>query len=260
MKLENTFRIPVPADDAWPVLLDLERLAPCVPGATLTSRDGDDFHGKIKVKLGPVGLTYNGVIKILSQDADAKIAVLEGGGRETRGNGTAKAVITCRLVESGRVTDVFVDTDLAITGKPAQFGRGALADVAGTLIGTFADNLAAEITSSAGEVTDEALGAASSSASAEATGSVTAAPTEVADTELGGATGSTPGTMSAPVGSASRPQPAAPTRIAARPAAEPIDLMAAAGLSANRQLLLALGAAALVILFLLTRKRCNLAE
>lgn len=257
MKLENTFQIPVPADDAWPVLLDLERLAPCVPGATLTSRDGDDFHGKIKVKLGPVGLTYNGVIKILSQDADAKIAVLEGGGRETRGNGTAKAVITCRLVESGGVTDVFVDTDLAITGKPAQFGRGALADVAGTLIGTFADNLAAEITSSAGEVADEALGAASSSTPTEATGSVAAEPT---GTDPSGATGSTPGTGSAPAGSVSRPQPPAPTRIAARPAAEPIDLMVAAGLSANRQLLLALGAAALLILFLITRKRCNLAE
>lgn len=148
MKLENTFRIPVPAEDAWPVLLDLERIAPCVPGATLTSRDGDDFHGRIKVKLGPVGLTYNGIIKVLSQDEETKVSVLEGGGRETRGNGTAKAVITCRLVETGGGTDVFVDTDLAITGKPAQFGRGALAEVAGTLIGAFADNLAAEITSS----------------------------------------------------------------------------------------------------------------
>jgi uncharacterized protein len=218
MKLENTFQIPVPADDAWPVLLDLERLAPCVPGATLTSRDGDDFHGKIKVKLGPVGLTYNGVIKILSQDADAKIAVLEGGGRETRGNGTAKAVITCRLVESGGITDVFVDTDLAITGKPAQFGRGALADVAGSLIGTFADNLAAEITSSA------------------------PGPAE-------------PETTATPEPTAESPRPAAPTPITPRPGAEPIDLMAAAGISANRRLVFALGAAVLVILFLLTRNR-----
>lgn len=241
MKLENTFRIPVPADDAWPVLLDLERLAPCVPGATLTSRDGDDFHGKIKVKLGPVGLTYNGVIKILSQDADARIAVLEGGGRETRGNGTAKAVITCRLVESDGVTDVFVDTDLAITGKPAQFGRGALADVAGTLIGTFADNLAAEITSSTDRVTDEAFGTAGNAAPADATEPAPAATTEAAG--------------SAPAASPVPPRSPAPTPIAARPAAEPIDLVAAAGFSANRQLLLALGAAALVILFLLSRTR-----
>lgn len=257
MKLENTFRIPVPADDAWPVLLDLERLAPCVPGATLTSRDGDDFHGKIKVKLGPVGLTYNGVIKILSQDAEAKVAVLEGGGRETRGNGTAKAVITCRLVESDGVTDVFVATDLAITGKPAQFGRGALADVAGTLIGTFADNLAAEITSSAGEGADEAVEVASDSTPTDATRQAGAAPTQAAGAEAGGATGSTraPGTGSASAGSAASPRSGGPTPVAARPAAEPIDLMAAAGLSANRQLLLALGAAALVILFLLSRNR-----
>ncbi|NKY58903.1 SRPBCC family protein [Nocardia flavorosea] len=254
MKLENTFRIPVPADEAWPVLLDLERLAPCVPGATLTSRDGDDFHGKIKVKLGPVGLTYNGVIKILSQDADAGIAVLEGGGRETRGNGTAKAVITCRLVESGGVTDVFVDTDLAITGKPAQFGRGALADVAGTLIGTFADNLAAEITSSAGGAADEGVEVASNSTPADATGQVGAAPTQIVGAEATGPTRA-PRTGPADAGSASSPRPAGPTPVAARPGAEPIDLMAAAGLSANRQLLLALGAATLVILFLLSRNR-----
>lgn len=149
MKLDNTFTIPVPAAQAWPVLLDLERIAPCVPGATITSREGDDFHGKIKVKLGPVGLSYNGIIKVVSQDEQAGVAVLEGRGREARGNGTATATITCRLVENNGSTDVFVDTDLAITGKPAQFGRGALADVAGTLIGQFATNLADEITASA---------------------------------------------------------------------------------------------------------------
>ncbi|MGA6206672.1 SRPBCC family protein [Nocardia testacea] len=214
MKLENTFRIPVPAADAWPVLLDLERIAPCVPGALLTSRDGADFHGKIKVKLGPVGLTYNGIIKVVSQDETAKVAVLEGGGREARGNGTAKAVITCRLVESEGVTDVFVDTDLAITGKPAQFGRGALADVAGSLIGTFADNLAAEITAAAPG---------------------TAPPT-------------------APE-AAPEPGPASVTRLTPRQAAEPIDLMAAAGVTAERQLLLGLGAAVVVLLLLLVRRR-----
>ncbi|WP_433631805.1 SRPBCC family protein [Nocardia sp. CA-120079] len=149
MKFENTFSIPAPAAQAWRVLLDLERIAPCVPGAAITGRDGDDYRGKIKVKLGPVTLSYTGAIKIASQDEAAGIAVLEGGGREARGNGTAKATITCRLVESAGVTDVFVETDLAVTGKPAQFGRGALAEVAGTLIGTFATNLAAEITAGA---------------------------------------------------------------------------------------------------------------
>lgn len=149
MKLENTFSIPVPVEDAWPVLLDLERIAPCVPGATLTGADGDGYGGKIKVKLGPVGLSYTGKIAIVSRDESARVAVLEGGGREVRGNGTAKATITCRLVESASGTEVFVDTELNITGKPAQFGRGALAEVAGTLIGQFAANLAELITASA---------------------------------------------------------------------------------------------------------------
>ncbi|WP_063713212.1 SRPBCC family protein [Nocardia jiangxiensis] len=147
MKLENTFSIPVPISGAWNVLLDIERIAPCVPGAVLTGRKDDGYTGKIKVKLGPVGLSYTGVIKFRSTDEVAGIAVLEGGGREARGNGTAQAIITCRLVESVGGTDVFVETDLAITGKPAQFGRGALADVAGTLIGQFAANLAEEIAS-----------------------------------------------------------------------------------------------------------------
>lgn len=223
MKLENTFTIPVPADQAWPVLLDLERLAPCVPGATITSRDGDDYHGRIKVKLGPVGLSYNGIIKVVSQDEAAGVAVLEGSGRENRGNGTAKAVITCRLVESNGVTDVFVDTDLAITGKPAQFGRGALAEVAGTLIGTFADNLAAELTAAPAAPATTAAADAPAGDQAPAAGAVTT-PDEPASTV-----------------SAIRP----------RAGAEPIDLMAAAGLSANRQLILAaasLGAALLLTL------------
>ncbi|MFF0490093.1 SRPBCC family protein [Nocardia sp. NPDC004068] len=218
MKLENSFSIPVPAADAWPVLLDLERIAPCVPGAVLTSREGDDFHGKIKVKLGPVGLTYTGVIKVLSQDEQAKVAVLEGGGRETRGNGTAKAVVTCRMVENGGTTDVFVETDLAITGKPAQFGRGVLADVAGTLIGRFADNLAAEISASA------------------PTAELVATQID-SDEEL---------------------QPVAtPTR----PAAEPIDLIRAAGMGGNRELGLAVAVAALgllsLVLLLLRRRRTD---
>ncbi|WP_329409326.1 SRPBCC family protein [Nocardia vinacea] len=145
MKLENTFSIPVPVSDAWNVLLDIERIAPCVPGATLTGKDDGGYTGKIKVKLGPVGLTYTGVIKFRSTDETTKVAVLEGGGREARGNGTAHAVITCRLAESDGATDVVVETNLAITGKPAQFGRGTLAEVAGTLIGRFAANLAQEI-------------------------------------------------------------------------------------------------------------------
>ncbi|MER6523845.1 SRPBCC domain-containing protein [Streptomyces sp. NPDC001508] len=146
MKLQNKLSIPASTEEAWRVLLDIERVTPCVPGATLTSRSGDGYHGSIKVKLGPIALTYHGSVRFLSLNEQDRTVVLEAGGRETRGNGTAKARVTCRLVGSGDAsTDVFVDTDLAITGKPAQFGRGTLGEVAGTLIGRFAENLAREL-------------------------------------------------------------------------------------------------------------------
>ncbi|MDH6484064.1 SRPBCC family protein [Streptomyces sp. SAI-127] len=139
MKLENTLSIPVAVDDAWQVLLDVERVAPCVPGATLTASDGDEHRGRIKVKLGPIALTYSGTVTFLKRDEQAKVVVLEAGGREARGNGTAKALVTCRLSDAGGGrTAVHVETDLSITGKPAQFGRGTLAEVSGALMERFA--------------------------------------------------------------------------------------------------------------------------
>ncbi|MGI5460818.1 SRPBCC family protein [Streptomyces sp. CA-249302] len=156
MRLENKLTIPVPVGEAWRVLLDIERITPCVPGASLTARDGDTFQGRIKVRLGPVGLTYSGTVKFLSLNEGDRKVVLEAAGRETRGNGTARATVTCRLVGSGGdATDVFVETDLAVTGKPAQFGRGTLAEVAGTLIGRFAENLAGELATTARDVTPD---------------------------------------------------------------------------------------------------------
>jgi carbon monoxide dehydrogenase subunit G len=147
MKLENTFIVPVSVAETWRVLLDVERIAPCVPGASLESRDGDSYRGRVKVKLGPIGLTYGGTVTFVSTDEEAGVAVLEAKGREARGGGTARAMVTCRLSASGgSATEVLVETDLAITGKPAQFGRGTLNEVAGSLIGTFAANLAEEIT------------------------------------------------------------------------------------------------------------------
>ncbi|MEU3781122.1 SRPBCC family protein [Streptomyces sp900129855] len=146
MRLDNTLSIPVAVEDAWRVLLDVERVAPCVPGASLTSSDGDEHHGRIKVKLGPIGLTYSGTVTFLSRDEQAKVVVLEAGGREARGNGTAKALVTCRLTDAGGDrTDVHVETELNVTGKPAQFGRGTLAEVSGALMARFAENLAAEL-------------------------------------------------------------------------------------------------------------------
>lgn len=148
MKLENRFTVPASADTAWNVLLDVERIAPCMPGATLTEVAGDEFTGKVKVKLGPINLTYGGTARIVSRDGAGRVAVIEGSGKETRGTGTARATITCRLHErAADSTDVEVDTDLTITGKPAQFGRGVLADVSAKLIDQFAACLAEEIRS-----------------------------------------------------------------------------------------------------------------
>jgi carbon monoxide dehydrogenase subunit G len=145
MKLENRFTVPVPRAQAMPVLLDVERIAPCLPGAALTGRDGDSFSGTVKVKVGPINLTYGGTAKFVSVDEAAGLVIIEAAGKETRGTGTAKALVTCRLVDKGDTTDVEVDTDLNITGKPAQFGRGVLADVSGKLVDQFAACLAEEI-------------------------------------------------------------------------------------------------------------------
>lgn len=145
MKLENRFTVPVPRNEAWKVLLDVERIAPCLPGAKLLSRDGDSFTGQVKVKLGPINLTYGGQAKFVHLDEAGGVAVIDASGKETRGTGTAKATITARLLDKGSSTDIEVDTDLAITGKPAQFGRGVLADVSAKLVDQFAACLSEEI-------------------------------------------------------------------------------------------------------------------
>jgi carbon monoxide dehydrogenase subunit G len=162
VKLENTFTVPVSIDTAWQVLLDVERIAPCMPGATLTGRDGDTFTGNVKVKVGPINLTYGGTATITSRDDDAHVAVIEASGKETRGSGTAKALITARLHETDGSTEVAVETDLTITGKPAQFGRGVMAEISGKLVTQFADRLAVEITSDSN--TDEPPASASDTA------------------------------------------------------------------------------------------------
>ena len=145
MKLENRFTVPVPVDQAWKVLLDVERIAPCMPGATLTSFQGDHFEGTVKVKVGPINLTYGGKAAFVSKDEATHVAVIDGSGKETRGTGTAKALITCRLIGKGDTTEIEVDTDLNVTGKPAQFGRGVLADVSAKLVDQFAACLSEEI-------------------------------------------------------------------------------------------------------------------
>lgn len=144
MQLEYEFTVPVPVSEAWTVLLDLERVVPCLPGATLTSYDGDAFTGTVRVKLGPVNLTYQGKGRFVSRDADAGRVVIEASGREARGAGTAAATATMTMTPTSDAasTVVAVQAELSVTGRPAQFGRGMIADVGGKLVGQFADCLA----------------------------------------------------------------------------------------------------------------------
>jgi carbon monoxide dehydrogenase subunit G len=142
MELEHSFTVPVPADQAWDVLLDVERVAPCMPGATLDSVDGDEIKGKIKVKLGPVSMTYAGTAEFTERDRDAGVVVLKASGKETRGSGTAAATVRSELHDRGDETEVTVHTSLNVTGRPAQLGRGLMSEVSAKLIGIFATNLA----------------------------------------------------------------------------------------------------------------------
>ncbi len=145
MQLENSFTVPAAPDEAWAVLLDVERVAPCMPGATLTGHDGDTFEGTVKVKVGPIAVSYRGTAAFVDRDDANHTVKIDAKGRETRGSGTANAKINCKLTPDGDGTRVEVVTDLAITGKPAQFGRGVIGEVAGKVITQFADALAEEI-------------------------------------------------------------------------------------------------------------------
>ncbi len=141
MEFTHEFRIPISRDEALDVLTDLERVAPCMPGATLEEVDGDTYSGRVKVKVGPMSLTYAGDATVTEVDREAYTARIEAAGREKRGSGTASADVSASLAEDDEGTMVTVVTDLNITGKPAQFGRGALADIGGSIIQRFADNL-----------------------------------------------------------------------------------------------------------------------
>ncbi len=160
MDLQNSFVVPADIDTAWQTLLDVEAIAPCMPGATLESVDGDAFTGSVKVKLGPVNMTYGGKARFVEKDQAQHRAVIEGTGKETRGSGTASALVTCQLIaESADRTRVEVNTDLTVTGKPAQFGRGVMQDVAGRIIDQFSANLESVIAARGARAEAAATGA-----------------------------------------------------------------------------------------------------
>jgi carbon monoxide dehydrogenase subunit G len=181
VQLENSFTVPVPIDEAWRVLLDIERIAPCMPGAALDSVDGDDFTGRVKVKLGPINLTYQGKASFIDKDEAAHRAVIDARGKDQRGNGTAAATVTANLTAEGAITRVDVLTDLNITGRPAQFGRGVMTDVGNKLLGQFADKLAAQLgQGDAQGDADRADSAAQKAAAQKAAATATGAVEEIA--------------------------------------------------------------------------------
>jgi carbon monoxide dehydrogenase subunit G len=150
MKLEHEFTVPAPVGQVWPLLLDVRRIAPCVPGATIERVEGDEIEGRVKVKVGPLSLSYAGTARFVEKNEGHHRFTLEGRGRETRGAGTAAVTVTGELREDGSSTKVTLHTDLDITGKPARFGRGVLSDVAENLIGQFASCLSTELTGQPG--------------------------------------------------------------------------------------------------------------
>ena len=172
MDLQNSFVVPSDIDTAWKQLQDVEGLAPCMPGATLTSHDGDDFTGSVKVKLGPVSMVFAGQARFVSKDEATHTVVIEGAGKETKGTGTAKGLVTAVLVqEAPDRTRVDVNTEITITGKAAQFGRGVMQDVAGRIVDQFSANLAAMMTAGGAEAT-----AAASASEGGEPGTTTTAP------------------------------------------------------------------------------------
>ena len=149
MELDHSFTVPVPPDQAWNVLLDVEKIAPCMPGAQVDTVDGDDVAGRLKVKVGPVSLTYKGTATFKDRDTADRSVLVEASGKEMRGAGTASATVRAALRpedSSDSGTLVTLHTTLNVTGRPAQFGRGVIAEVGSRLIDRFADNLAQQLT------------------------------------------------------------------------------------------------------------------
>ena len=191
IELDNSFTVPVPPEQAWDVLLDVETIAPCMPGASVLSVDGDEIQGQVKVKLGPLSLTYKGTAKFTEKDQESHTIAIEASGKETRGAGTASANVTATLKpgDTGAETVVSIHTSLNVTGRPAQFGRSLLPEVSGKLIQQFATNLEAMIT--ADTATDETVTETAEPATDQASASETA-PSEPPDAAATEAPAGTP--------------------------------------------------------------------
>ncbi|MFD7994084.1 SRPBCC family protein [Streptomyces mexicanus] len=254
MELRHEFTVPVPVEDAWRALLDIERVAPCLPGATVEEFDGKTVTGSVKVRLGPITVSYKGTAVFEEQDEAAHRLVLTAGGRETRGQGTARATVTGTLTERDGGTAVSVLTDLTVTGRPAQFGRGVLAEVGDRLVGQFADCLAERLAGPAARAPQE---------SAPAGESATARPEATAGHEARPSAGpSGPSVPSvSPASSVSSASSAGEGgEIAGLPGergeeAEALDLLRAVGVPVAKRAAVGVGAVAVVALVVVSVRR-----
>ena len=225
MNIQDEFRVDVPVEEAWRVLTDVERIAPCMPGAQLQEVEGDEFRGIVKVKVGPITAQYKGVARFTEKDEANRRAVIRAEGRDTRGQGNASATVTAVLVPEAAGTRVTIDSDVTITGKVSQFGRGVIGDVSSKLLAQFVDNLERDVLSGA-DATHDAP--APSASPAPPAASAAATPTD-----------STP-----PVASKG------PRTIDA-PEAEPVDLLRTAGAPVLKRLVPALVVIVVVVVVVL---------
>ena len=243
MKLEHSFTVPASMSEAFKVLRDIERIAPCMPGATLGEVNDDEFTGTVKVKVGPITAQYQGKGRFVEL-VEPSSATIEASGKEARGAGTAKATIVANLTERGpEETEVHVVTDLAITGKAAQFGRGVMNDVGNKLLGKFADCLASELGSGPQAQPEPAVSPTAS--------------TQSVTTPGGPAPWSAPVEPQQPVPTSSeQPTPTTPhTQARPRPTEDTIDLLDVAGSPVAKRALPVLAAIAVVAVVVWLIKR-----
>ncbi len=248
MQLENKFTIDAPIEKAWEALNTPETIAPCFPGATLTEYEGDTFAGTVKVKLGPISLTYKGKGTYKERDDSNHRVVIDASGRDSRGNGTAEATVTGTMVADGPDrTAVTMVTDMKITGRPAQFGRGVINDVADKIIGQFAGCVAEKLAPAVESAAP--AGAATTSAAAGSTNGASTGTTATA-TATGPALSSTPS-------ASATPKPAAPFT-PMKSNIDAIDLLDTAGSPVLKRLAPVLGGVLLLlVIFLIRRSRSS---
>ncbi|MFI5044834.1 MAG: SRPBCC family protein [Acidimicrobiales bacterium] len=263
MELSNQFTVDVPVERAWAVLTDLPTIAPCLPGAQLQEVEGEEYRGIVKVKVGPIVAQYKGKATFLERDDDAHKAVLKAEGRETKGQGNASAVITAVLSPSGEGTTVEVTTDLKVTGKVAQIGRGVMGDVSGKLMDEFAANLAERVLADgdpAGQVdpsgSDGSDGEAEAAEAAGAPAKDADARSEPADSAASSASGNGSGPVADDSADTERTAVSA-TGVTTydSPEPEPIDLLGTAGSPVFKRAAPVLGGVLLLVLILLLRRR-----